>query len=88
MTILPTVNLNGTSADELLAQIAAVLLASNTLREALKSATPHGRDYPNPDDITAAREQHFARLQALENIENDMVTMGLSIVRQQKGEGM
>lgn len=59
----PTVNLGGTSREELLAQAQAVYNAAVTLRTALGMAGPHGRDYPGefPGDtwpLFSAQEQH------------------------------
>jgi hypothetical protein len=42
---LPTVNMNGSSAHELLDQQLRVLRAIDALWEAMRVAAPHGRDY-------------------------------------------
>ena len=41
----PTVNINGTSREELIAQVRAVVNAAAELNRVLGFAVPHGRDY-------------------------------------------
>jgi hypothetical protein len=68
--IFPTINLNGTSADELIAQQQAIWEAADRLLTAMRAATPHGRDYPNPVDWSAAGAAHMERVQAVAAIMN------------------
>lgn len=61
----PTVNLNGTSGDELLAQVSAVLERLRSTQDAMAEASPHGRDYQHDAsgaDYRVASEEHTARM--------------------------
>ncbi len=86
----PTINLNGTSAEDLFAQYHAVWQAADALHEALAKAMPHGRDYPKSGDHISdsyqnARDQHDARIRAVQCIKADMVAIGQSLARQTNG---
>lgn len=63
----PTVNLNGTSKDDLFQQFFRVHKAARGLLTTLQEATPHGRDYPNGGYETAL-ENHSARYAAVNDI--------------------
>lgn len=77
--ILPTINLNGTSARELLQlQINACNAISQAI-EALQAAAPHGRDYqssPNPYAFSRAQEEHRNRLTKLEQVQRELQAIG------------
>lgn len=61
---VPRVHLNGTSRGELVAQQRAVYEAAEALLDALRQATPNGRDYyPLGDEaFRRAREEHRGRM--------------------------
>lgn len=63
----PTIHLNGTSREELQAQLANALDAGETFRAALQAAAPNGRDYyPQGNGaICRAQCEHFARLERI-----------------------
>jgi hypothetical protein len=66
---LPTVNMNGSSAHELLDQQLRVLRAIDTLWEAMRVAAPHGRDYQlAPERYDSARSDFNDTVDALELI--------------------
>jgi hypothetical protein len=60
----PRLNLNGTSADELLSQIDSAIFALNKAATAMREAAPHGRDYQTiaPGAYSDARQEHEERL--------------------------
>ena len=75
------ININGTSKQALLDQYRAVAEALRTLQEAMGQAPPHGRDFQlNPDDYRAARDNHFAMQQKLNELEDNVsdIVMNLS----------
>ena len=67
--IRPTININGTSKDDLIdPRIKAMGLLRDAI-EALKQVTPNGRDYPGDDAPYAAdREEHYRRINAMNAI--------------------
>lgn len=75
--ITPTVNLNGTSADELLRQNIAAVKAIRDAFRALQTAAPHGRDYQTvPEErFRLARHQHNARMEKLDDILQELETI-------------
>ena len=81
---MPLLNLNGSSADDLLSQLSEACLAVGTAQGALANATPHGRDYQhNPGDYQLAREQHEARMLALQAISDELEAIATNIYDQQ-----
>ena len=67
--VLPTINLNGSSARDLLEEQVAVLRAVGTLRSALAQSCPNGRDYQHaPETYPAARLEWEVAMQHLERI--------------------
>jgi len=62
--VFPTVHLNGSSREDLIAQWKAVYQAADALYAALANACPHGRDYyvsKMPDAINVATRAHAER---------------------------
>jgi len=55
----PKVNLNGTSAKALTAQVVAVREALEALDKALAEASPHGRDYQLQPEVDLAEARGF-----------------------------
>jgi len=82
---LPTVHLNGTGADDLLADNRAAHNAIRAAYDALRKTAPHGRDYyPQGDEaIQHAVDEYRARLAALHGVmqELDQIAMHLMGVR-------
>lgn len=83
--IVPIVNLNGTSKEELVKQQMAVWKAAETLYLALAEAAPHGRDYQiSPkDDYHNAREEFLQAAFAVQKIKKDAEERAFAIDQQQ-----
>jgi hypothetical protein len=66
----PTIHLNGTSVEDLFAQVSVVLEALRLARNAMRRAAPHGRDYypQGPGALPVAHDEHNARLDKLTDI--------------------
>jgi hypothetical protein len=83
--ISPTININGTSADDL---IQPRMDAYAILREAkirLQQVTPIGRDYPGDvDKCVADREAHYARLSQINQIMAEIMAEAINIKEQIK----
>lgn len=81
--ITPTLNLNGSSASDL---IDPRLAAYDALRDAIKALArvcPHGRDYPGDiDRCTTDRNAHYDRQQALHAIATEIVAEAVAIREQ------
>lgn len=83
--ITPTLNINGSSLDDL---INPRIKAMDKLREAIEAllqATPNGRDYSTPEQCTADRKQHYDRIEAIDGICHAIMNEAVAIKRQ--GEG-
>lgn len=85
--ITPTVNINGTSAEDLVGhRMAARVLLEAVIHE-LRQVTPHGRDYPGDSDRYASdRAVHSARLQSLQTLHKTLQEEALLVFRQQRPE--
>lgn len=84
---VPLINLNGSSAESLLADLSEACLAVGAASGALAKITPHGRDYQlNPGDYKLAREQHEARQHALQAISDELEAIATSIYDQQAAQ--
>lgn len=81
--IKPTININGTSKDDLINPRRDAMDALASVVEMLKQVTPNGRDYPN--DLTrciADRDKHYARLNQLRDIQAELLAEALYIQRE------
>lgn len=83
---VPQVNNNGTSRDELLSQRQLTRAAINTAIKFLCEQVPHGRDYQTVDRecYDEARALHNVRLNALQEIADDLHAEALAILHQGK----
>lgn len=78
--VLPQVNLNGTSRDELVRQQLAVLAAFRVLQQAMAEASPNGRDYQlRPAEFKPAQEAWWERMQAVEDMRREIETHAMAI---------
>jgi hypothetical protein len=83
--IRPTLNINGSSAAELIdPRLNAMALIDEAI-EALKQVTPNGRDYLcQRDRLTADRNTHFDRLAALHTLCNELLEEALHVQQQER----
>ncbi len=81
--ITPTLNINGSSADDLIVpRLEAVNLIADAMAM-LRKVTPNGRDYPaNPQKCVEDREEHRLVLQALQDIKDTIHADALAIHKQ------
>jgi hypothetical protein len=83
--IRPILNINGSDALELIDARRDAMDALMDAIEALKRATPNGRDYPGDyDRCIADRELHFDRLAALHTLREELLDEALHIQQQEK----
>ena len=83
--IRPTLNNNGSSAFDLINPRRNAMALIEEVIEALKQATPNGRDYPNDTLACAAdRITHFDRLAALHTLREQLLDEALHIQQQEK----
>jgi hypothetical protein len=81
----PTLNINGSSAADLIKPRIAAYEALQAAKEALVQVTPNGRDYPGDTDrCVADREAHFDRLAALRAIAAELIAEVVAIKEQIK----
>ena len=83
--IRPTLNINGSSAFDLINPRRDAMDALMDAIEALKQVTPNGRDYLcQRDRLTADRNTHFDRLAALHTLRNELLEEALHIGDQER----
>jgi hypothetical protein len=84
--VLPTVHLNGTSAEALAEALTVALEKLWEAQQALQDAAPNGRDYypQGPALAQLAQEQHRQRAEALQDIRTDLATVLDSVLDQQQ----
>lgn len=78
--IQPIININGTSKDDLInPRLEACDLIMDAI-EALRNATPNGRDYPGDTErCLADRQKHYDRLNALRSLHIQIFDEALAI---------
>lgn len=83
--IRPTLNINGSSAFDLIDPRRNAMALINDVIETLKQVTPNGRDYLGDNDrLTADRTIHFDRLAALHTLREELVDEALYVHQQEK----
>lgn len=83
--IRPTLNINGTSAFDLIDPRRTAMDLIDDVIDALKQTTPNGRDYPSDTlACVADREIHFDRLAALHTLREELLDEALHIQKQEK----
>lgn len=82
----PVININGTSADELLANVLNARTAVLDAFRAVQTTTPHGRDFQTAKDGDAlyrqARAEHNHQLKRLDDIAKELEDLGYQIAGQ------
>jgi hypothetical protein len=85
IVIRPIININGSSAFDLIDQRRHAMDALLEAIDALKQLTPNGRDYPGHyDRCIADRDTHFDRLAALHTLREELLDEALHIQQQEK----
>jgi hypothetical protein len=81
--ISPTINLNGSDRDYLVAERRAAMDILEDAIGVLARINPHGRDYPaDYDRCLDDRQTHFARIQALRALQEALYTEAVAIQQQ------
>ena len=81
--ITPQLNLNGSSADDLIEPRLQAMDHLMDAIEALSQAVPNGRDYPgNAVACTADREEHYDRIKAIRALQDILIQEALAIKEQ------
>lgn len=85
--IRPILNINGTSAEELIQTRRNAIEALNAVMKALQEMAPNGRDYPGQQErCRADRELHYSRFAQLDAMRNQIMDEALEIMRQRDGK--
>jgi hypothetical protein len=82
--ILPTLNNNGSSADDLIRPRRDAYDALQAAIKALQQVTPNGRDYAHNDQCVADRQAHYARIKAIHTLAAELVAEAHAIKEQTK----
>lgn len=77
----PTVHINGTSKQELSAQVEAAYRAVDDAMRALAAMSPNGRDYYVQGDgaLARAEQEHASRMARLVSVKNELEEYALSL---------
>ena len=82
--ITPMLNINGSSADDLINPRLAAMDHLMDAIEALSQAVPNGRDYPgNATACLADREEHYDRIKAIKVLREAIYAEAIAIKEQQ-----
>lgn len=87
--IVPTIHPNGTSREQLVAQLTAVTGHLEAARKALKNACPNGRDYypQGPDAMEQAVKRHDSWGWMLRKLTDEIVDLAEAIDGAEAGNG-
>lgn len=78
--IRPTLNINGSSADDLIQPRRDAYDALQAAIKALQQVTPNGRDYPGDNDqCVADRQAHYDRIKDIHTIAAELVAEAVLI---------
>lgn len=81
--ITPQLNINGSSADDLIKPRRDAMDHLMDAIEALSQAVPNGRDYPgNATACLADREAHYDRIRAIKAMREEIYAEALAIMAQ------
>lgn len=86
--IFPTIHLNGTSAESLIDDLMKAYSAIERATDALRRATPNGRDYypQGAEAINVARDEHVSRLRRLRDVQDEIEQIVEAIDHQRDGK--
>lgn len=77
--ITPTININGTSRDDLIQPRLRAYDHLHAAVEQLRQVAPNGRDYPGTDRCLADREIHYKRLGDLMDLASTLMLEAAAI---------
>jgi hypothetical protein len=82
--IVPVLNINGASPDDLLGAYQAALDALREAITCMNMTAPHGRDFQTePDSVLAeARDQHRLRVKAVAEVYRDIEGIAVAVQEQ------
>lgn len=81
--ITPRLNINGSAATYLLEDNRKAAQILYDALDALRQCAPHGRDYiGHPEELARARNEHWARITALQTVMLELDHIALAIHRQ------
>ncbi len=85
--VVPCVNINGTSKDDLVNQLQTAYMACETLMNALAAAAPHGRDYQTVSQelYLDARRQHDQRMRVVKQMQVELIDLAVAVNEQGRG---
>jgi len=83
---IPTIHMNGTSAESLLKDLMVAYHATKQLQDAMRDVTPNARDYYVQGDeaATKARDDHAARQKTISDIRADLEAIIIGIQDQER----
>ena len=83
--ITPKLNINGSSADDLIEPRREAMDHLMDAITALKQMAPNGRDYPGDKDACAAdRQEYYDRLAMVRNLREDIFAEAFAIKQQEQ----
>jgi len=82
---IPTIHMNGTSAESLLKALSEAYSAVDKAMEAVAAAAPNARDYyPQGDNaFVEAREEHRSRLERLQSVQEELMEIAVAVQDQE-----
>jgi len=81
--ITPMLNINGSSADDLINPRLIAIRSLKDAIEALLQVTPNGRDYGMPEECVADRKKHYDRIELIHDIWNEIYSEAIAIKEQE-----
>jgi hypothetical protein len=84
--IVPTLNINGSSASDLIDPRLKAIASLKLAIEDLLKVTPNGRDYPNTEKCNIDRTFHYDRIETIHSIWNEIYNEAIAIKKQEQGE--
>jgi len=82
---IPSIHMNGTSAESLLESLLEAYSAVNKAVDAVAAAAPNARDYyPQGDNaFVEAREEHRSRLERLQSVQEELMEIAVAVQDQE-----
>ena len=78
----PTITLHGTAPEQLIDDISAARAALSLALVCVSGTCPNGRDYRDFDELRQATNLHSERMNKLESVRAELLTLALSIQEQ------